>query len=49
MGQISEQGLLEAAQINVYVGVDGPVGSLLHLGDLLSDCKGSGVTFDDIC
>ena len=49
MGQVSEQGLLEAVQVNVYVGADGLEGSLLHLGDLPSYCGGSGVTFDEIC
>ena len=49
MGQISEQGLLEGVQVNVDVGVDGLEGSLLHLGDLPSYCRGSGLTFAEIC
>ena len=45
MGQISQQGLLEAVQVNIDVGADGLEGSLLHPGDLPSDCKRPGVTF----
>ena len=34
MGQISEQWLLEAVQVNIDVSTDGLEGSMLHLGDL---------------
>lgn len=37
MGQISEQGLLEAVQVDVDIGADGLEGSLLHLRSLQSD------------
>ena len=51
MGQVSEQGLLEAVQVNVYVGADGLEGSLLHLGDLPSDSTGVeyGCTAATLC